>query len=278
MTENTQRAKAELFQRLHKGPDLLVLANSWDVASSRLVEAAGFPAVATSSAGVAWALGYADGEIISRAEMADMVRRICAAVRVPVTADMEAGYGKAPEAAAETMRAALDAGAVGINLEDSDAAAGHKLLDRGLAVERVRAAREVADRAGVPAVINARTDAFFPTAMTGDDRLAEAVARGNAYLQAGAASVFVPFLAKPDVIGRLAHEIDGPLNILARPGSPSLSEMKALGVARVSVGGVLATSAYAVVKRAAAELKGPGTYGFAEGAIPHPEMNKLLGG
>jgi 2-methylisocitrate lyase-like PEP mutase family enzyme len=278
MTETTQRAKAELFQRLHKGPELLVLANCWDVASARLVEAAGYPALATSSAGVAWALGYADGERISRAEMADMVRRICAAVAVPVTADMEAGYGKAPEAVAETMRATLDAGAVGINLEDSDAEAGHKLLDRGLSVERVRAAREIADKAGIPVAINARTDAFFPASMTGDDRFGEAVARGNAYLQAGASSVFVPFLAKPDVIGRLAREIDGPLNILARPGSPSLAELKALGVARVSVGGVLATSAYAVVRRAAAELKATGTYGFAEGAIPHPEMNKLLGG
>ena len=154
MTDDTQRAKAELFQRLHKGPDLL-LANSWDVASSRLVEAAGFPAVATSSAGVAWALGFADGEHISRDVMADMVRRIRAAVGVPVTADMEAGYGPAPEAVAETMRAALAAGAVGLNLEDSDAQAGHKLRDRALAVERIRAAREVADKAGIKAVINA---------------------------------------------------------------------------------------------------------------------------
>ena len=278
MTDDTQRAKAETFQRLHKGPELLVLANSWDVASSRLVEAAGFPAVATSSAGVAWALGYADGENIGRDAMAEMVRRICAAVRVPVTADMEAGYGPTPEAVAETMRAALAAGAVGLNLEDSDAHAGHKLRDRTLAVERIRAAREVADKAGIKAVINARTDAFFPTAMTGDDRLAEAVARANAFLAAGAGSIFVPFVGKPEIIGRLAREIDGPLNILARPGSPTLAEMKALGVARVSVGGVLATSAYAVVKRAAAELRGPGTYSFADEAIPHPEMNKLMGG
>ncbi|MGE5146434.1 MAG: isocitrate lyase/PEP mutase family protein [Candidatus Eiseniibacteriota bacterium] len=278
MTDNAQRAKAELFQRLHKGPEVLVLANCWDVASARLVEAAGCPAVATSSAGVAWALGYADGENISRDLMAEMVGRVCAAVRVPVTADMEAGYGKAPEAAAETMRAALEAGAVGINLEDSDAASGHKLIDFGLAVERVGAARAAADAAGIPAVINARTDAFFPSAMAGGDRFAEAVERANAYLAAGAASVFVPFLADAAVIGRLAREIDGPLNILARPGSPSIGEMKALGVARVSVGGVLATSAYAVVKRAAAELMGPGTYTFAEGAIPHPEMNKLMGG
>jgi 2-methylisocitrate lyase-like PEP mutase family enzyme len=278
MTDDTQRAKAELFQRLHQGPELLVLANSWDVASSRLVEAAGFPAVATSSAGVAWALGYADGEHISRDEMADMVRRICAAVRVPVTADMEAGYGQAPEAVAETMRVALAAGAVGLNIEDSVAQAGHKLLDRGLAVERIQAARAAADRAGIPAVINARTDAFFPGALKSGDAFAEAVARANAYRAAGAGSLFVPFIADPAVIGRLAREIDGPLNILARPGMPPLGELKALGVARVSVGGVLATSAYAVVRRAAAELKGPGTYRFAEGAIPHPEMNKLLGG
>jgi 2-methylisocitrate lyase-like PEP mutase family enzyme len=278
MTDDTQQSKAELFARLHQGPELLVLANSWDVASSRLVEAAGFPAVATSSAGVAWALGYADGERISRDEMIDMVRRVAAAVRVPVTADMEAGYGPTAEAVAETMRAALDAGAVGLNIEDSDAKAGHRLLDRGLAVERIHAAREAADRAGIKAVINARTDAFFPSSMAEGDRFAEAVARANAYRKAGAGSLFVPFVADRDIIGRLAREIDGPLNILARPGSPSLAELKALGVARVSIGGVLATSAYAVIRRAAAELKGAGTYGFAEGAIPHPEMNKLLGG
>jgi 2-methylisocitrate lyase-like PEP mutase family enzyme len=278
MTDDSQRAKAEAFARLHRGPELLVLANGWDVASSRLIEAAGFPAVATSSAGVAWALGYPDGEYISRDEMIGVVRRVAAAVRVPVTADMEAGYGAAPEAVAETMRATLAAGAVGLNIEDSDAKAGHRLLDRTLAVERIRAAREVADRAGIKAVINARTDAFFPSAMADGDRFAEATARADAYLAAGAACIFVPFVADAAVIGRLARAIEGPLNVLARPGTPPLAELKALGVARVSVGGALATSAYAVVRRAAAELKASGTYGFAEGAIPHPEMNKLFGG
>jgi 2-methylisocitrate lyase-like PEP mutase family enzyme len=175
-------------------------------------------------------------------------------------------------------RATLAAGAVGLNIEDSDAHAGHRLLDRTLAVERIRAAREAADKAGVNAVINARTDAFFPTAMTDGDRFAEATARANAYLAAGATCVFVPFTTDAGVIGRLAREIEGPLNILARPGTPPLAELKALGVARVSVGGALATAAYSVVRRAAAELEGPGTYDFADGAIPHPEMNKLVGG
>src|SRR5690349_23992694 len=118
MNSATQRDRAEAFRRLHAGPAILVLPNAWDAATARLVEAAGFPALATSSAGVAWALGYADGERISRDEMLAVVRRIASSVRIPVTADMEAGYGTTPEAAAETARGVVAAGAVGLNLED----------------------------------------------------------------------------------------------------------------------------------------------------------------
>src|SRR5438445_9003061 len=158
MAPRTLRDQAEVFRRLHQGPAILVLPNAWDVASARVLEEAGFAAMATSSAGVAWALGYADGERISRGEMLAVVRRIASSVRVPVTADMEAGYGTTPEAAAETARGVIAAGAVGLNLEDGTN--DGPLADVALHQDRIRAMREVGAAAGVPLVINARTDAF----------------------------------------------------------------------------------------------------------------------
>src|SRR5256712_5292724 len=176
------REKAETLRRLHAGPAVLLLPNAWDVASARIVEQVGFPAVATSSAGVAHVLGYPDGERIPRAEMLDMVRRVAAAVAVPVTADMEAGYGTTAEAAAETARGVIATGAVGMNLED--ATPDRALLPMGAQVERIRAAPAAASHVGV----HGRT-AAFPQA--GGE---EAIRRANAYLSAGADCAFVPFV------------------------------------------------------------------------------------
>ena len=270
-----QRKKAEDFLALLSAPGILALCNTSDVGTARIVVEAGFPAVATSSAGVAWMLGYPDGEIIARADMLDAVRRIADAVDVPVTADMEAGYGHAPETVAETVRLTIEAGAVGINIEDSDAQAkGHKLLDFALSVERIAAARAAADASGVAMVINARTDGFFGG---GDDgSLAETVRRGNAYLEAGAGCVFVPFVRDAETIAALCPEIAGPVNILAGAPSPPLAQLQELGVARVSIGGLLSLAAATVVRRAAEELRDHGTYGFANDLILHPEMNALL--
>ncbi len=203
-------AKADALRQLHTAGPLLVLPNAWDAASARIFERAGFPALATTSAGIAYAQGYADGERISRAEMLAVVARIAARVALPVTADMEAGYGRAPEAVAETVRGVIAAGAVGMNLEDSREEDGGALLDFPLAVERVRAARAAAGAAGVAIVLNARTDAFH----AGGPGIAEAVRRGNAFREAGADSVFVPFVADRDTIGRLVKEIAAPLNVL----------------------------------------------------------------
>ncbi len=270
-----QRKKAEDFLALHRAPGILTLCNTSDVAGARVVVEAGFPAVASSSAGVAWMLGYPDGEIIPRAEMLDAVRRIAEAVDVPVTADMEAGYGHAPETVAETVRLTIEAGAVGLNIEDSDAQAkGHPLLDFELSVERIRAASAAADAAGVPMVINARTDGFYGGG--NEKSFAETVRRGNAYLEAGAGCVFVPFVRDAKTIGALCPEIAGPVNILCGASSPPLPELQELGVARVSIGGLLSLAAATVVRRAAEELRDQGTYGFAEDLIMHPEMNALL--
>jgi 2-methylisocitrate lyase-like PEP mutase family enzyme len=270
-----QRAKADIFRRLHQVPDLLVLCNTSDVASSRLVVEAGYPAIATSSAGVAWLLGYPDGEKISRTEMLDMVRRVADAVVVPVTADMEAGYGTRPDDVAECVRATIAAGAVGINIEDA-VKTQSSLLDFTLAVDRVKAARQAADATGVPMVINARTDGFLRGGK-GPECFKEAVRRANAFREAGADSLFVPGVRDAETIGALCKEIDGPVNILAAAPSPPLPELKRLGVRRVSIGGLLALAAGSLVRRAAQELKATGTYSFAKDVILHPEMNKLLG-
>jgi len=270
------RDKAEALRRLHAGPRALILANAWDVASARLVEAAGFPAIATSSAGVAFALGYPDGERISRAEMLDMVRRIARAVKVPVTADVEAGYGATAQAAAETARGVVAAGAVGMNLED---ARDGRLLPLELQVERVRAARGAGDAAGVPLVINARTDAFGVGDLADAQRAEEAIRRANAYLRAGADCAFVPFVADRAVIARLAGEIQGPLNVLGTPDSPPVAELERLGVRRISIGGGLARAAYGRARRVALEVKETGTFqSLREGTISYGEMQRLLSG
>ena len=269
------REKAETLRRLHQGPRILVLANAWDVASARLVEAAGFPAIASSSAGVAFALGYPDGQRISRVEMLDMVRRIARAVAVPVSADVEAGYGTTSEAAAQTARGVLEAGAVGMNLEDTG---DGRLLPLDVQVDRIRAARAVAEAAGVPLVINGRTDVFEMREIPERERVAEAVRRANAYLRAGADCAFVPFVADREIIARLAREIDGPLNVLGTPDTPPVAELERLGVRRVSVGGGLARAAYGRARRLATEIKETGTFQrLREETISYAEMQRLLG-
>lgn len=275
MEKPEQIAKAERFLGLHHASDILVLCNTPDVATARIVVEAGYPAVATSSAGIAWLMGYPDGERIGRDEMLSMVRRIATAVEVPVTADMEGGYGSRPADVAETVRATIEAGAVGINVEDG-VHADPPLLDFDLAVERIRAARAAADAAGVPMVVNARTDGFLRGGK-GDDTFREAVRRGNAFREAGADCVFVPGVRDEETIGALCGEIDAPVNILAAAPSPPVPRLKELGVARVSIGGLLSLAIATLVRNAAHELKTSGTYSFAKDVILHPQMNKLMG-
>ncbi len=275
MAESAQVAKAEAFLALHDRPEPLVLVNASDAATARVVVEAGYPAVATSSAGIAWLLGYADGENIPREEMLWMVRRIAERVDVPVTADMEAGYGIEPEAVADTVRATIEAGAIGLNIEDGTIGASDPLLDFDLAVARIAAGRSAADETGVPAVINARCDVFLRGGK-GDEALAEAIRRCNAFREAGADCLFVPFARDSDTIGALVEGIDGPVNTLSSAVSPPISELKRLGVARVSIGGLLSLAFATLARRAAGELGESGTYGFAEGVILHPEMNALM--
>jgi len=275
LKRTSQRERAEAFRRLHREPGILVLPNAWDVITARVIESAGFAAIATSSAGVAWALGYADGERISRGEMLAVVRRIASSVRVPVTADMEAGYGTTPEAAAETARGVIAAGAVGLNLEDGTN--DGPLADVALQQDRIRAMREAGAAAGVPLVINARTDAFEVKEWSPTERLTAAVRRANAYRVAGADCLFVPHVSDAAMIGRLAREIEGPLNIIAGPPAPPIRELERLGVKRASLGPRVVQAALGLVRRAATELRERGTYDtMADLLIPFTELQRLV--
>ena len=280
MDQAVQASRAEELLRLHQPGNPVVLINAWDVVSARLVERAGAKAIATSSAAVAWALGYADGEHISREEMLDVVARIARAVSLPVTADLEAGYGPTPTHVAETVRLAIEAGAVGMNLEDSIAAAegeADPLYPVDAAVERVAAARSAAGARGVPFVLNARTDVFLRQVGDPATRLERAIERATAYRAAGASSLFVPGMLEPDQIRTLARQIEGPLNVLGLPGGPSIGELAELGVGRISVGGGAARAALATLARGATEAYEYGRLDtLLAHTIPSREINDLF--
>jgi 2-methylisocitrate lyase-like PEP mutase family enzyme len=268
-------SKADALRRLHVEGPMLVLPNAWDAGSASIFVEAGFPALATTSAGIAFSLGYPDGERISRDEMLAAVSRITRRIQVPITADMEAGYGQAPDAVAETVRRVIDAGAVGMNLEDR--MEEKHLIDFALAVERVRAARRAADATGVRLVLNARTDAFEAPEIPRDKRLAEAVRRGNAFREAGADSVFVPFVGDRGTIEQLVQQIHAPVNILGTPNAPTLKEMASLGVRRVTFGSAPMRATLGLVRRMAREWKEKGTYGTLEAyGIPFADLQKLF--
>lgn len=275
---NPQTDKAIQFRQLHRGPAALVLPNVWDVASARIFEEAGFPALATTSAGIAFSLGYPDGQRIPPEEMIARIGRIARAVKVPLSADVESGYGSTPEGAAKTTRDLIQAGAIGMNLEDASGDPARPLLDVALAVEKIKAVREAAMQAGVPIVVNARTDVYLlpdAQAATGYD---ETHRRLTAYRDAGADCVFAPGLKDAEAIGRLVTDLQCPLNILAVPGSPSIPELERLGVARVSLGSGPMRATLSLLRAMAEELKTSGTYTTLNSAIPYAEMNKILGG
>ncbi|HLB89490.1 MAG TPA: isocitrate lyase/phosphoenolpyruvate mutase family protein [Terriglobales bacterium] len=272
-----QKAKADAFRARHRGPRILLLPNAWDVASARVLEEAGFGAMATTSAGIAFTLGYPDGQRISREEMLGVVARIATAVTVPVTADMEAGYGDRPEDAARTARGVMEAGAVGMNLEDGTDDRRHPLMDLPLQVEKVAAVREAARTAGLPIVLNARTDVFLLQVGPPEKRYDMALQRLAAFRDAGADCVFVPGLRDAEAIGRLVQDLQCPVNILAGPGFPSVPELEKLGVARVSLGSGPMRATLGLLRKMAEELKTTGTYQTMEGAPSHADVNRMMG-
>lgn len=278
MDIRTQVQKAEELRKLHHGPRTLVLPNVWDVASARVVEELGYPAVATSSAGVAFALGYPDGQRVSRDAMLEVVARIARSVRVPVTADMEAGYGTTVEDMAETAKALVAAGAVGLNLEDVTGDTESSQVETELQVRKIRMIREVSAKLGVPLVINERTDIYLMPIGPEATRFERTVERLRAYRDATADCLFAPGLSDRGTIEKLVKAVAAPLNILASAGCPALTELEKIGVARVSVGSGMMRATLGLVRRIGKELMEAGTFSaLFEGAVPFAEVNRLLG-
>lgn len=276
----TLQEKASAFADRHQGPGIIALPNAWDPGTAIVLADAGFLFIATTSAGIAFAQGLPDGQNLSRAQMLELVARIAAAVDVPVSADLEAGYGPRPEDVAATVAGAVAAGAVGCNIEDSTGDAGRPLYELELAVERIRAGAEAASATGLPFVLNARTDPYLLRLGTPQENFVESVRRANAYREAGAGCLYVPGVADADTIGRLVREIDGPLNVLgARGGAEApltVAELEALGVRRVSIGGSLAVAALGLVRRAAAEMRELGTFRYTREAMSNTDANALM--
>lgn len=271
-----RRQKANLLRELHHRGTPLILPNVWDVASARIIENAGYEAIATTSAGIAFSLGYPDGQKIPREEMLARIARIARAVKVPVTADVEAGYGNRPEDAAETARAVIEAGAVGMNLEDGTDDSDHPLVDVALQLEKIRAVREAALQSGVLLVLNARTDVYLAQVGAPEMRYSETIKRAIAYRDAGADCIFVPGLSDPETIRQLVEDVKCPVNVLAGLGSPSVPELEKLGVARVSLGSGPMRATLGLMKTLAEELKTAGTYNTLKGAPPHGDVNRML--
>ena len=275
MPLRSQKEKAENFRALHHGKRMLILPNGWDVPSARVFEDAGFPAIATSSAGLLVSLGYPDGEVIGRDEFVSAVGRIARALSVPLSADVVAGFGKTTKDVLVTVRAILKTGAVGINVEDF-AHATKKLYPVERQVENVKAVRKLGETVGIPLVINARTDALRFAEGDEGARFKEAVRRATAYRDAGADCVYPMGLTDAASIGNFVKALDFPINVMVRKGLPPISELQRLGVARVSFGPSPSYAAMGLLKRAAKEVLEKGTYeNLTEGAITFDELNAL---
>jgi 2-methylisocitrate lyase-like PEP mutase family enzyme len=270
-----QSERAELFRSLHDRKDVLVLPNAWDVPSARVFEDEGFPAVATSSAGMLVSLGYPDGESIPAKELVSAVGRIARVLSVPLSADVVGGFGGTPDGVARSVKAVIRAGAIGINIEDF-APEAKRLLPVEKQVARLRALIRLRTSMKMPFVINARTDAF--RFAPGDDsaRLEEAIRRASAYRDLGADCVYPMGLTDAASIERFVKALDFPVNVMVRKGLPPVPELKRLGVARVSFGPSASYAAMGLLKRASREVREKGTYqSLTEGAVNFDELNSL---
>jgi 2-methylisocitrate lyase-like PEP mutase family enzyme len=295
--------KASRLLQLHHGSQPLVLINAWDAASAAMVEHCGLPAIATSSAAMANALGFPDGQYLPWPQMLDAVARVCRAVKVPVTADIESGFAANVTALETSITQIIQAGAVGVNLEDVMPANpalqddvhqnadpvrhGSPLFPLPEQIARIQAARRAAQAAGIHLVINARTDAYWQAGVEPAEAMRGTLERGKAYLQAGADCIFIPGLRNPDHIKTVIDYLlanppptghgEAPINILAGPGVPSIPELAKLGVKRVSYGSGPHRAAMGLLRRMAEEAKTSGTFNaLTEGAVPYEEINGLF--
>ena len=264
MVSGIQKEKAELFLKYHQDKEILVLLNSWDPGSSKLIEACGYKAIATTSMGIAASLGYPDCEVIQLSEMIHVIMGIVNGVQVPVTVDIEAGYGNNVNEIIESVTKIIATGIVGINIEDSIELSA-ELIDENEFCERISAIRALSDSLGFHLVINARTDSFYTSSGSTREKLAESIKRGNKYREAGADCIFVQPMWEKETISTLVKEINAPINILSNPtiggGLPlSIRELQDLGVARLSLGSGLMKATLSLIKKVANELSEKGTY------------------
>jgi 2-methylisocitrate lyase-like PEP mutase family enzyme len=277
MNIKAQAQKAEELRKLHHGPRILALPNAWDAVSARILEELGYPAIATSSAAVAFSLGYPDGQRISRCEMLEAVARIAHAVEIPVTADMESGYGLSPEEIAETTRELVASGAVGLNFEDITGDDETSHVELSLQLEKIRAIRDTSAALGVPLVINARTDVYLMPIGPAATRFERTVERLRAYRDAGADCLFAPGVCDHEIISKLVKALGAPLNILVSQGCPSLDDLEKMGVARASAGSSAMRAAMGAFQRVAKDWLEHGSYdSLQQVTIPYPELNVMM--
>jgi 2-methylisocitrate lyase-like PEP mutase family enzyme len=261
---------ADTFHDLHRGPDVLLLANCWDAGSARLLESLGAKAVATTSAGLAWAQGYPDGDALPVEKLASVVESIVRVIRVPLTVDMEGGYSDDPSQVEDAVARVAAAGAVGINLED-----GATPVDRYVA--KVEAARRGADRAGVRLFLNARTDVYLRQLVPESAAVEETLARAKRYRAAGADGLFVPKVVDPAAIREIAAGAGMPLNVLAWPGLAPAAELGGYGVRRLSAGSSISQAALGRARdMARAFLADGNSAAMFDGAMMYGELNALF--
>jgi 2-methylisocitrate lyase-like PEP mutase family enzyme len=271
-----QREKAEAFRKLHAGEKILILPNAWDVPSARVFEEAGFPAVATTSAGLSVSLGYPDGEKVSKEEMFVVVRKIANSLSVPLSVDIESGFGSSLTELQDTVKQVVLAGGIGVNLEDIQNFELKTIESIEKQVRRIKEVRNTANSMGVALVINARTDAYRLGEGEETQKIEEAILRANAYGDAGADCTYPIGITDAYSIRSVVNRVKYPVNVMVRPGLPPVSELQKIGVARLSIGPYGIYAAIGLLKRAAAELLNKGTYNaFAEGAINLAELNSL---
>lgn len=271
----SQSELAERFRSLHHAAHLLILPNAWDVPSARIFEESGFPAVATSSAGLMVSQGYPDGQGMPRREMISLVAKLASRLSIPLSADVVAGYGRGPREVVSTVAKIVGAGAVGINIEDSDHARG-QLYRTGTQVAKLRALRELRDSGSVRFVINARTDAFQLSSGEVPQRLNEVLHRLEAYRDAGADCVYPMGVTDPASISTVVKALNFPVNVMVRKGLPSVPELESIGVKRVSFGPYASYAALGLLKQASEEVLQRGTYGaLVDHAITYDELNRL---
>ncbi|WP_008583033.1 isocitrate lyase/PEP mutase family protein [Niabella soli] len=271
MVSQIQKQKAEQFLQWHQDEEILVLLNSWDTGSSKLIEACGYKAIATTSMGIAAALGYPDCQVLQLSELLNVITGIVKGVQVPVTVDIEAGYGNTLDEIIDSVTRIIATGIVGINIEDS-IDLNPVLIDELEFCERIAAIRSLSDSLGIHLVINARTDSFYTSPGSPKEKLAESIRRGNMYREAGADCIFVQPVWEKETIATLVKEINAPVNILANPTigaglPPSVRELQDLGVARLSLGSSVMKATLALIKKIAIELSQQGTYAILSDAL-----------